>query len=89
MKKTLDECTREKHGAKAGQRSASRVALITGLIVFGFILVQAQVIVVGVLADWWEWSAVSGYFSWVGTFAGGTVIPYAAKHIIGWKGPSP
>lgn len=84
----LDEATLEKHGDGAGARSASRVALIVGLGIFGFIMLEAQVVVLGVLAGWWQWPDVSGYFTWVAAFSGSTVVPYAAKHILRMGGDS-
>lgn len=82
MRKALHECTLEKHGDGAGQRSASRTVLMAGLFVFGLILIEAQVAVLGVALDWWKWSAVEGYFKWISGFTGGTVLPYVGKHVM-------
>lgn len=80
MGRNLDELTQEKEGLGAGKRSMKRCAALFGLSLLLVLFLQAEVLFVLMLVGDAEWSRYSGWFQWVGAFAGTTLIPYIVSH---------
>lgn len=54
--------------------------MCVGLAILLILFLQAQAVLAGIAFADVSWSTYSGYFRWVGGFAGGTLVPYAVKH---------
>lgn len=79
-RRNLDEMTQEKFGEHAGKRSLKRCAALFGLTLLLIIFVQAEFIYLGIWLETEQWSDYRGWFTWMGAFAGSTLVPYIASH---------